>query len=261
MYAVSGSFRTGFFAVMMCLVMPGAAQGVLITDDGTTTPDASAMLEMKSTEMGFLPPTLTLTQIQAISSPAAGLLVYNLSSQRPVFYDGSSWVNFDGSPAYVEVGDSHQGGIVFQVDSTGVSGKIAATADLGKADWGCQTTDITSGNGASSRTDGAANTQAILTDCSDAGIAAELCDDYSVVDNGTTYDDWYLPAVDELLALYAVHTQVGGFDTTAGQYYYSSTEQSANPADYAKRVSFNDGAENSNQKEGTDRWVRPIRQF
>jgi hypothetical protein len=45
---------------------------------GTTTPDASAALEIESTTKGFLPPRMTLVQINAIATPAEGLIVYCL---------------------------------------------------------------------------------------------------------------------------------------------------------------------------------------
>jgi uncharacterized protein (TIGR02145 family) len=45
---------------------------------GTATPDASAALEIESTTKGFLPPRMTLVQINAIATPAEGLMVYCL---------------------------------------------------------------------------------------------------------------------------------------------------------------------------------------
>ena len=53
------------------------------TGIGTTTPNASAKLDVYSTNKGFLPPRVTLTSATdatTIASPAEGLLVYNLGS-------------------------------------------------------------------------------------------------------------------------------------------------------------------------------------
>ena len=53
------------------------------TGIGTTTPHASAKLEVNATNKGFLPPRVTLTSANdttTITSPAEGLLVYNLGS-------------------------------------------------------------------------------------------------------------------------------------------------------------------------------------
>jgi len=49
---------------------------------GTATPDASAKLQVDSTTQGFLPPRLTTTQRDVISSPAAGLMIYNTTTNK-----------------------------------------------------------------------------------------------------------------------------------------------------------------------------------
>lgn len=49
---------------------------------GTTTPVASAKVDVTSTTQGFLPPRMTTTQRDAISSPAAGLLIYNTTTNK-----------------------------------------------------------------------------------------------------------------------------------------------------------------------------------
>jgi hypothetical protein len=68
------------------------------TGIGTTTPNASAKLDVYSTNKGFLPPRVTLTSASdasTIASPAEGLLVYNLGSvglQAGYYYwNGASW--------------------------------------------------------------------------------------------------------------------------------------------------------------------------
>ena len=52
---------------------------------------ASALLDIRSTTRGFLPPRMTTTQINAIASPANGLEVYNTTLNCPCFYNGTSW--------------------------------------------------------------------------------------------------------------------------------------------------------------------------
>ena len=66
------------------------------------TPDASAVLELKSTSLGFLPPRMTGTQAEAISSPATGLMVYSTDGSGSTItsagwwgYDGSTWVKLN----------------------------------------------------------------------------------------------------------------------------------------------------------------------
>jgi hypothetical protein len=70
---------------------------------GTTSPNASAKLDITSTNKGFLPPRVTLTgtaDVATIASPATGLMVYNTatagtspSNVTPgiYYYDGSKW--------------------------------------------------------------------------------------------------------------------------------------------------------------------------
>ena len=65
--------------------------GVLIKDNASTTMDASARLEVASTTQGFLPPRMTTTQKNAISSPASGLMVYDTDTNKLCCYNGTSW--------------------------------------------------------------------------------------------------------------------------------------------------------------------------
>jgi len=58
---------------------------------GSSTTDASAKLSVTSTTQGFLPPRMTTTQKNAISSPAAGLMVYDNTLGKYNYYNGSSW--------------------------------------------------------------------------------------------------------------------------------------------------------------------------
>jgi len=59
---------------------------------GFSTPDASAQLDVASTERGFLPPRMSTTQRNAIASPATGLIIYNLTANEPQFWNGSNWI-------------------------------------------------------------------------------------------------------------------------------------------------------------------------
>lgn len=47
--------------------------------DNPTTLNGSAVLELESTNKGFLPPRLTTTQRNSIPNPATGLVIYNIS--------------------------------------------------------------------------------------------------------------------------------------------------------------------------------------
>jgi hypothetical protein len=61
---------------------------------GTSTPSASAILDLTSTSKGLLVPRMTATQKNAISSPSNGLMIYQ--TDAPIgfyYYNGFSWLN------------------------------------------------------------------------------------------------------------------------------------------------------------------------
>lgn len=58
---------------------------------GTVSPDASALVDMTSTTTGLLPPRMTTTQKNAISSPAEGLIVYDLTLHKLCVRTASTW--------------------------------------------------------------------------------------------------------------------------------------------------------------------------
>jgi hypothetical protein len=87
--------RNFFFIVGLFLTSQMFAQ----TGIGTTTPDASAKLDVSATNKGFLPPRVTLTSISdnsTIPSPATGLLIYNTGNNVGLaagyyFWNGALW--------------------------------------------------------------------------------------------------------------------------------------------------------------------------
>ena len=73
-------------------VMP---QGVAINSDGSAA-DGTAILDVKSTTKGILIPRMTYDERNAITSPAAGLLVYQTNNYSGFyFYNGTIWFLFD----------------------------------------------------------------------------------------------------------------------------------------------------------------------
>ena len=67
-----------------------------ISGGGNITLVASAVLQADSTTRGFLPPRMTTTEKNAIATPAAGLVVYDSTTNVPNYYDGTSWVAMGG---------------------------------------------------------------------------------------------------------------------------------------------------------------------
>jgi hypothetical protein len=64
---------------------------VLGDDGGYGNNDASAAFQIDGTNRGFLPPRLTTTEKNAISSPAAGLIVYDTTLNKLCVRGASSW--------------------------------------------------------------------------------------------------------------------------------------------------------------------------
>ena len=71
--------NASFVSGEISLTIVGATKNVLI---GTTTDVASSLMTLASTTKGFLPPRMTTTQRNAISSPAEGLMIYNTTTAK-----------------------------------------------------------------------------------------------------------------------------------------------------------------------------------
>ena len=90
-------------AIFLCLSLAASAQiGINPSND---PPAPSAGVDVDFTDRGFLQPRLTAEQISAISNPAVGLMVFNLSTGKPVYYDGVTWRNYDGTANWSGCGD------------------------------------------------------------------------------------------------------------------------------------------------------------
>ncbi|MCX6306978.1 MAG: hypothetical protein NT040_18595 [Bacteroidetes bacterium] len=215
-----------FLIALMIAGIHTIAQVAINADN--SAPDNSAMLDVKSTSKGFLPPRMTTTQRDAITQQAAGLTIYNTTKNCNETYNGSSWVC---NTHYI--GESYGGGIVFYVYDNGQHGLIAATANQSQSmQWynGTYRTTGTAGDGVNA---GTMNTAMIvatqMADNQSGDFAAKICADYSVTVGGVTYGDWYLPSKYELNLLYIQRTVVGGFDISD---YWSSSEYNSIVASY-----------------------------
>jgi len=73
---------------------------------GTTSPDSSAILEIKADNKGILLPKITAAQKTAIVSPATGLIIYQTDGVAGFwYYNGSAWVTIN-SAGWKLTGDS-----------------------------------------------------------------------------------------------------------------------------------------------------------
>ncbi len=98
--------------IILLLLIMGLNDLIAQSGINTTTPDQSAILDVYSTNKGFLPPRLTTEQRDAIAIPAAGLMIYNTTVNCLQWYNGSYW--YDGCTTQFEnLINQYPGGTVF----------------------------------------------------------------------------------------------------------------------------------------------------
>jgi hypothetical protein len=119
------------------------------------------------------------------------------------------------------VGDLYQVGIVFYLNNNG-GGLVCAPSDQSAdAMWGCYGQFI--GLTSTAFGMGNFNTTAIVSNCDEDDTAARLCNE--LVFN--QYDDWFLPSINELNAMFSI-LKKNGLGNFANVVYWSSSEINAN---------------------------------
>ena len=154
------------------------------------------------------------------------------------------------------------GGLIFYVQTNTTFGtwkylEVAPSTWNGENDpivpW-CPASLSSLGTATSAGT-GLANTQKIVSGCSDANadfsVAAKVASNY----RGGGKSDWFLPSKDELKLLFENRSAVGK-SFSAAQYWSSSQDTSV----LSWSLDFNSGVLSADMN-GTDRYVRPIRAF
>ena len=116
------------FIILFLVISSRLFAQVAINTDGYQ-PDNSAMLDVKSTTSGLLPPRMTSTQMNGILSPAAGLMVYNTTLNLICWFNGTTW----------ETGANHDGR---SCGSVIYFGKPYNSVIIGKQCWMTQNLDL-----------------------------------------------------------------------------------------------------------------------
>jgi hypothetical protein len=134
--------------------------------------------------------------------------------------------------AQFRIGDLHEGGIIFYLEPNGENGLVVSLYDIAEGvTWGAEAQET----GAESNYDGVANTTAIINFSGAGDYAAYKCD--TLVLNG--YDDWYLPAPDEMYLLFRARYELNkileldGNEDTGGivaEEYWTSKERNDSEA-------------------------------
>lgn len=168
----------------------------------------------------------------------------------------------NNSPKVLKVGDKYQGGVIAYIllsfdagyDEKVQHGLIVSSEDVGIAKWStCD--EVPNGADGIAIGTGQQNTLDILADCPAAtNLAANLCTNYTVSEAGVTYDDWFLPSLNELNKLYSVNNTVGPLSKGP---FWTSTEVSIGGAN---TIDFTDGTV-SNSAKTLNAYVRAFRTF
>ncbi len=121
--------------------------GTLIANQNPNTAmPASAILELRSTNKGMLPPRMTTAQMNAIASPAIGLMVFDTDVKCLKTYNGTSWecananlvaaTPLSSSFAFQSVTDNYTYGESIVADNSGNNisvGYFAGAVTFGKS--------------------------------------------------------------------------------------------------------------------------------
>ena len=138
-----------WYCMLLLLAGPQLVRAQVAINTDASSPHASAMLEIKTNNKGFLGPRLTSAQRTAIASPADGLWVYDTDTKTFWFYKGSAWselamggstfalpytatINYTGT--ILGLTNNSTGGVYSGITgNTGSSAIYGATANLASA--------------------------------------------------------------------------------------------------------------------------------
>lgn len=187
------------------------------------------------------------------------LIYSNASTGHFMFFHNSS-ISIKYSDTTHFIGEQFGGGVVFYLSEDKKHGLIAAPeSQITSMNWNngkMTTTGVTEEAGFYK---GAENTEKLIkilqADDPNGKFAAKICADYSIMVNGKTYDDWFLPSKKELFLLYLNYQKVGGFEN---KYYFWSSNEAKE--DEAWLINLYDGKFLNVNKEH-DNYVRAIRSF
>lgn len=134
--------RFAFLTILTTFLLAAAGlrsfgQGTSINNSGAA-PHSSAMLDVSATDKGVLVPRMTASQRSAITSPAAGLLVYQTDGSAGFwYYTGSGWSPVaGGGPSGNNPGDlQYWDGSQWQIIPVGLPGQQLTLSASGLPQW------------------------------------------------------------------------------------------------------------------------------
>jgi len=105
--SLQGLFINGSLGVNQ--VFRAYSNGIFDGNVGIGTANPLAKLDVTSTNSGFLPPRVTTAQRDAISSKIAGLLIYNSSTNKMEYWNGTQWMPFGAGAVGCSDGTDNDG--------------------------------------------------------------------------------------------------------------------------------------------------------
>tara|TARA_R110002012_G_scaffold127225_1_gene279404 strand:+ start:73 stop:462 length:390 start_codon:yes stop_codon:yes gene_type:complete len=111
-----------FLAAVLLTASTFAQTGI-----GTTTPHASAQLEVSSTTKGFLPPRMTQEARNLITAPVAGLVVWctDCATEGELqVYNGTAWIKSGVAPGTAQGQMRYWDGTAWLVIAPGTEGQV-----------------------------------------------------------------------------------------------------------------------------------------
>ncbi len=229
--AASTSLPVVTTTAISSITFSGASGGGNITDNG------GAAITTRGVVWSTSPNPTSALMTKTTDGTGVGTFTSSIGSLSPatVYYIRAYATNTTGTSYGSEltfttlgIGSNYGGGKVAYIFQSGDLGFVAgethgmiASNDEWTTRWGCNAVTLPGANGTGIGA-GAQNTIDIVGGCAELGIAARVCDDYSIISGGVTYSDWHLPSITELQKILANRSVIGGFNSPYILYWSSS---------------------------------------
>ena len=142
-----------------------------------------------------------------------GLNVFRIQAENAKV--SLSQISFSEGIQKHSIGEYFKGGVVFHLDSTLEHGTLAYPHEIATCEWGCMELYVPKDSSGITNHDGWKNTQWIAANCAEPDIAAKKCIDFKWSENDQVLNDWYLPTVIELRAIYGLKDYIANYKSEA----------------------------------------------